>query len=445
MTGAFPRFVRRAVDVRENEIAALIWSAVYFFLILTSYYILRPIRDEAGAALGVKPSGADELAWMFTGTLIGVLLVHPIFASMVARLPRRRFVPLIYRFFISHLIVFFLLYQWVDPAQSVWIGRVFFVWVSIFNLFVVSVFWSFMTDIYQPAQSKRLFGVVAVGGTIGALTGSSITSLLVGPLGPVNLLLVSALFLEFACQASQRLARHEPALAEGGEAESGAPGADVVKQRNEEIIGGGVLEGAKRVLSSPYLLGITGLMLFFTVSATFLYFQKAVIVKEAFGDDSAARTAFFANVDLVTNALTLVTQLFLTGRIMRWLGVGAALAFLPVISLLGFGILAVAPVLGALVALEALRRSGNYAIQRPARETLYLVLPRRDKYKSKNFNDTFVYRAGDQLGAWSYALMGKIGLGISGLALAMVPFSIAWLLLALWLGRKYLRFQQKQA
>jgi AAA family ATP:ADP antiporter len=446
MLGSISRLLRRAVDIKENEVAALVWSCVYFFLILTSYYILRPIRDEVGAVLGVKPSGADDLAWMFTGTLVGVLLVHPLFASMVAKMPRKRFVPLIYRFFISHLVIFYLLYKFIDPKQGVWIGYVFFVWVSIFNLFVVSVFWSFMTDIYQPGQSKRLFGVVAVGGTIGALTGSSITSLLVEPLGALNLLLVSALFLELACQASRRLARHEPKLAtveDSNEAEVAAA-TTAAKQRNEEVIGGGMMEGVKRVMASPYLLGITGIMLFFTVSSTFLYFQKAVIVKEYFGDDSAARTAFFANVDLATNVLTLITQLFITGRVMRLLGVGVALGFLPIISLIGFGVLAVSPVLGVLVALEALRRAGNYAVQRPARETLYLVLPRTDKYKSKNFNDTFVYRAGDQLGAWSYAILGKMGIGISGLAFSMIPFSIAWLILALWLGRKNHRLQEER-
>lgn len=445
MPTSLSRFVRRVVDVRPNELAALVWSCVYFFLILTAYYILRPIRDEVGAVLGVKPSGADDLAWMFTGTLIGVLLVHPIFGSMVARMPRKRFVPLIYRFFISHLVIFYLLYKFIDPKEGVWIGYVFFVWVSIFNLFVVSVFWSFMTDIYQPAQSKRLFGMVAVGGTVGALAGSSITSLLVGPLGPLNLLLVSALFLELACRASRRLALHESKLAVAENGEGSEAAALAAKQREEEVIGGGMMEGVKRVIASPYLLGITGIMLFFTVSSTFLYFQKAVIVKQAFGDDSAARTAFFANIDLATNVLTLLTQIFLTGRMMRWLGVGIALAFLPIISLLGFGVLAVSPVLGVLVALEALRRAGNYAIQRPARETLYLVLPRTDKYKSKNFNDTFVYRAGDQLGAWSYAIMGNIGLGITGLAYAMIPFSIAWLFLALWLGRKNQRLLQQRA
>lgn len=444
MSNPLTRIVGRAVDARENELAALVWSAAYFFFVLSAYYVLRPIRDEAGVAGGV-----DNLAWLFTGTLVGMLLVHPLFAGLVARLPRRRFVPLTYRFFILHLIGFFLLYTFVDPSKSVWIGRVFFVWASIFNLFVVSVFWSFMTDIYRPGQSKRLFGMVAVGGSIGAITGSTITSALAGPLGSVNLLLVSALLLEFACRASHALEKHEPALAAAADEDRpitavGAPAdAPDIPVRTEEIIGGGMLEGMRRVASSPYLLGIAGLMLCFTIASTFLYFQQAEIVEQAYGDDREARTQLFANRDLAVNTLTLLTQLFLTGRILRWFGLGSALAFLPVLSLIGFGILGLAPVLGVVIFFEVLRRTGNFAIQRPAREALYTILPRKDKYKAKNFNDTFVYRAGDQIGAWSYTAMGWLGLGLSGLAFCMVPLSALWLGLALWLGRTSRRLQSE--
>ena len=189
-----------------------------------------------------------------------------------------------------------------------------------------------------------------------------------------------------------------------------------------DIIGGGVMDGIRRVLASPYLLGIAALVLMYAIASTFLYFQRIDVVGRAFAGDSAGRIQLFAMIDLATNALTLVTQIFLTGRLLRWFGVGFGLAFLPLISLIGFGIL---------------RRAGNFALARPAREVLYTVLARTDKYKAKNFNDTFVYRAGDQLGSWSYTAFGCLGLGLSGLALTMVPLSFAWLLLALWLGRQY--------
>lgn len=435
MSKAIAGLVGRLVDAREGELAALLWSAAYYFFVLSAYYVIRPIRDEAGVAGGV-----DNLAWLFLGTLVGMLLMHPVFTTLVTRLPRRRFVPLIYRFFILNLAVFFVMYRLADAAQNVWVGRVFFIWTSVFNLFVVSVFWSFMTDLFRPGQSKRLFGMIAVGGTIGALTGSSITSALVGLLGPVNLLLVSALLLELASQACRALDRHEPRLKEAAGAEEGG-GDDVARKQQGEVIGGGTLDGIKHVLSSPYLLGIAALMMFFTITSTFLYFHQADIISRVFADDRVARTRLFANIDLAVNALTLVTQLFLTGRILRWFGLSVALAFLPVLTMIGFGILAVAPVLGVVVTFQVLRRAGNFAIQRPAREVLYTVLPRTDKYKSKNFNDTFVYRIGDQTGAWSYDLMAKLGLGLSGLALTMVPLSAIWLVLVLWLGRRYRRME----
>jgi len=445
--------VSRAVDFRRGEGAALTWSCAYFFLILTAYYILRPIRDEMGVQGGV-----ENLAWLFTGTLVGMLLLHPLYTSLVARLPRNRFVPLIYRFFILNLIIFFLLFRFSEAGQTVWIGRVFFIWVSVFNLFVVSVFWSFMTDLYRPAQSKRLFGVIAVGGTLGAMLGSSITAALAVPLGPINLLLVSAFFLEIAARSAQGLDRQEARLAtvveEEPEEDPNATASSPVvappvelrapEGRGSEVIGGGTLEGIRNVLRSPYLLGIAGLMLFFTISSTFLYFQQAALTDLYFGNDSARRTRFFANIDLLVNVLTLVTQVFITGRMLRWLGIGLSLAFLPLVSVIGFGVLGVAPVLAVLVILQVLRRAGNYAIQRPAREVLYTVLPRTDKYKAKNFNDTFVYRVGDQVGAWSYTLISWLGMGIAGLSFLMVPFSAIWLLLALWLGARYRRLQAER-
>ncbi len=463
MSGAIGRLFRRVVYLREGETAALLWSCLFFFFILSGYYVIRPIRDEMGVAGGVQ-----NLAYLFTGTLIGVLLVHPLYTALVAHLPRRRFVPYIYRFFILSLIIFFLLFRAAEATQSVWIGRVFYIWVSVLNLFIVSVFWSFMTDIYRISQSKRLFGMVAVGGTLGATLGSTITTLLVGLLGPINLLLVSAIFMELAARTSRALEKQEARLAlaaledekeerrEPSAAGTGGPEvvgkaglnpdavADEAGERSDAVIGGGLFEGVQRVFRSPYLLGIAALVALFAISSTFLYFQVVAIVARVFEDDPVGRTRLFASRDLAVNILTLGTQIFLTGRVLRWLGVGFALAFLPAVSLFGFGILAAAPVLAVAIVFEVLRRSGNFAIQRPAREVLYTVLPRTDKYKGKNFNDTFVYRVGDQVGAWSYTAMGWVGMGLSGLAFAMVPVSAVWFVLAIWIGKKHRAIHRSQ-
>jgi len=438
MRTAVGALLRRAVDVREEEVGAVGWSFVYFFLVLASYFVIRPVRDQMGVA-----SGANNLAWLFSGTLLGMLILHPVFTWLVGRYPRRVFISWIYRVFILMLVAFFLLLKGADAVQTVWIGRVFFIWTSVFNLFVVSVFWSFMTDTYHPSQGKRLFGFIAVGGTVGALTGSSITAALVGVLGPINLLLVSALLLELAGRSARAFERHEVRLARVAaeepefEAERTAVPESDTEEKQEEVIGGGLLDGVVHVLRSPYLLGLAALIGLFAIVSTFLYFHLIAIVEEVMVGDDAGQTRLFAVMEVAVQSLTLLTQVFLTGRILKWIGVGLALAFLPLVSMVGFGILATAPIIVVVVVFQVLRRASNFAIQRPAREVLYTVIPRADKYKAKNFNDTFVYRAADQVGAWSYTAMGWLGIGLSGLAFAMLPVSAVWLLLALWLGRKY--------
>ena len=438
MSSAIGSLLRRAVDIREDEIPAVGWSFLYFFLVLASYFVIRPIRDQMGVA-----SGAQNLAWLFSGTLVGMLLLHPIFTWLVSRYPRRIFISWIYRVFILMLVTFYLLFTAADAPQTIWVGRIFFIWVSVFNLFVVSVFWSFMTDTYHSSQGKRLFGFIAVGGTIGAVTGSSITAVLVGLLGPMNLLLVSALLLELAGRSARAFERHEGKLAQvvaeqpEFEVARAAPVDVETEEKQEEVLGGGVLEGVAHVVRSPYLLGLAAFIALFAIVSTFLYFQLIAIVEDVMAGDEVGQTRLFAVMEVVVQSLTLVTQVFLTGRILRWLGLGLALALLPLVSMVGFGILATAPILIVVVVFQVLRRASNFAIQRPAREVLYTVIPRTDKYKAKNFNDTFVYRAADQVGAWSYTAMGWVGLGLSALALTMLPVAAVWLVLALWLGRRY--------
>lgn len=447
--------INRSVDIRQGEGAPLFLSGLYYFLLLCAYYIIRPIRDDMGAEGGV-----ENLAWLFTGTLVGMMILHPIYSAIVSRMPRRQFIAVVYRFFMVQLLVFYALFQVLEGVSEVWTGRVFFIWSSVFNLFVISVFWSLVNDVFRPSQSKRLFGVIAVGGTAGALTGSAITSFLAAGLGAITLLLLSAVLLEVAARVSRYLSDVEQTLAMAAIADEAlkkdadirdleVPEAsivtDQVNAKQTEVIGGGIFDGVRHVMRSPYLLGIAALMLFFTVVSTYLYFMQIAIVTEAIGDDRDARTQLFANRDLIVNAITLIVQMFLTGRILRWLGIGISLALLPVISFVGFGLLAVAPVLMVVIGFDVLRRAGNFAIQRPARESLYTVVSRTDKYKAKNFNDTFVYRVGDQLGAWSYTAMMYFGLGLTGLALTMLPVSLIWVFLALWLGKQYKQINNSAA
>ncbi len=413
------RLLRRLIDARPEELQALAWSWLYIFAVFSSYYVIRPIRDEIGVAGGV-----ENLPWLFTGTLAGMLAVNPPFAALVARLPRARFIAITYRFFMANLLLFFLLLRGANAEQSIWVGRVFFIWTSVFNLFVVSVFWALMVDVFNSEQGKRLFGFISAGATLGGIVGSGLTAALARFVEPIYLVLGSAVLLEVAVLGVRRLSRLSEAL-------SLQPAA----RGEKAAIGGGLFSGVIHAFRSPYLLGIGLYMLLYSITSTFLYFEQAGIVAKSFAD-RAARTEFFARVDLLVNVLTLASQLFLTERILRALGVALTLTLLPGLSVLGFATLGLAPTVAILVAFQVLRRAGNFAVARPTREVLFTVVPREDKYKAKNFIDTVVYRSGDQIGAWSYALSSFLGLGLTGIAFAAVPLSAAWLVNGWWLGRK---------
>jgi len=406
-------------EVRPHERRALGWSLLYIFSVLSAYYVLRPIRDEMGVHAGI-----DKLPWLFTGTLAAMLAASPLFALAVKRLPRARFISATYRFFGANLLLFAALFALATPEQSVWLGRAFFIWVSVFNLFVVSVFWALMVDVFDSEQGKRLFGFLAAGATLGAIAGSTITATLVRELGATTLLFASIVLLEVAVLAVRRLSRLSDSLTRKQE-----------PTREESPIGGSVLAGITHTLRSPYLLNVCLFMLLFTVLSTFLYFQQATIARDYF-TERASRTAFFAQVDLAVNVLTLSVQLFLTARLLKKLGVALVLGILPLVSVIGFAALAAAPVIAVVVAFQVLRRAANFALARPARELLYTVIAREDKYKAKTFIDTVVYRAGDQVGSWSYLLLSTLGLGIAGVSLVAVPLAALWVAVALWLGRR---------
>lgn len=419
-----PIFLQRVTGVRPDEASAVLWSMLYVIALFLAYYVLRPIRDEMGVSGGV-----GNLPWLFMGTLLAMLVVSPLFALAVRSLPRKQFIALSYRFFAVNLVLFALLMQFAGAAWQVWIGRAFFIWVSVFNLFVVSVFWSFIVDIFDSEQGKRLFGILAAGATIGAILGYMITSLLVENVGRAWLVVIAIIFLEFAVLASRKLSFLAGALELTGHRED-----------SSKPVGGGVWAGLTHTLRSPYLAGLALFILLYSMTSTFLYFQQASIAQENF-PDRAARTAFFANIDLLVNSVTLFLQLFVTGRLVSALGIVAALCILPLVSVAGFAALAANPSTAVLVLAQVGRRAANFAIARPAREILFTSSSREDRYKSKNFIDTVVYRGGDQVASWSYAGLMGLGLALGQIALVAIPLSIAWLVLSIWLGRSHQRQQ----
>nr|WP_225540209.1 MULTISPECIES: MFS transporter [Gammaproteobacteria] len=413
--------------VRPEEAPAVLWSMLYVIALFLAYYVLRPIRDELGVAGGVQ-----NLPWLFTGTLLAMLVASPLFALAVRNLPRRQFIALAYRFFAANLVLFALLLHFAEADAQVWIGRAFFIWVSVFNLFVVSVFWSFMVDLFDSEQGKRLFGLFAAGATLGGLLGSAITSSLIAHLDRSWLMAIAIVFLELAVLASRRLSRIAPAFQHAARRDNNP----------DQPLGGGIFAGMVHTLRSPYLGGLALFILLYSVTSTFLYFQQASIAQASF-PDRAARTAFFANIDLIVNAITLAFQLFVTGRMLATLGVVVTLCVLPLVSLLGFAVLAASPSVAVIVAAQVGRRVANFALARPAREILFTSSAREDRYKAKNFIDTVVYRGGDQLASWGYAGLMGLGLTLAQIPMIAVPLSAVWLGLSVWLGRTH-QAQERQ-
>lgn len=425
--------IRKLVDVEAHEQATLAWAFVYFFCLLCSYYILRPIRDAMGISAGV-----EGLQLLYLVTIVAMLALVPLFGWLTSRWPRRQFLPVIYLFFIANLLLFYLAFNLFQ--ESTLLAQGFYLWVNVYNLFVVSVFWSFMADVFSDAQAKRLFGFIAAGGSAGAIAGPTITSTLIGIVGQQSLMLVSALFLVFAIVCISRIVRADEAM---GEVEAKLH-YDVESSRREDkeqALQGGLWAGVTLVARSPYLLGICVLMLCYSILSTFLYFQQVQIIAEHFSD-SETRTIMFARVDLVVNVLTIVIQLLVTSKLIRWLGIGRTLAIVPIVLAIGLLILGMAPSLGismlvVVISLQIIRRAGYYSIINPAREALYVVLSRAEKYKAKNFVDTSVYRGGDAIAAGLSGLLRGAGFGIASIAFMAVPLALIWAGTSLWLGRRH--------
>src|SRR5438876_3296093 len=425
-TTKIARLFEKVVEVKADEIRALWLGFIFHFLILTGYYIMRPIRDSIAAS-----NRLETLPWMFTATLIAMLIANALFAAIVARMSRRKFIPLAYGFFIFNLALFFVLMRTCPPAQQIWIGRALYVWVSVFNLFNTAIFWAFMTDLFTVEQGKRLYGFIAVGGSLGGILGPYITARYVRDIGPANLLAVAAIMFVIA----GFLVRFFP---------SNFTDRNKVVQAREEPIGGSIWSGITHIGRSPYLLGLAASMLLYTTTSTWAYFQQSDLTREAL-KDSGARTVFLAHLDMWVNSITVLIQIFLTGRLLKWFGVGFTLVAMPFVSMLGFAAMGIAPSLALLAIFQVARRVAAYALLRPSREILFTVLRREDKYKVKSVTDTLGYRTGDQIGVWSYSGLHDLGLGLSSISFVAVPVVAGWCGLCLWLGRKQIALGRAQS
>lgn len=427
MTSALKQYF----NIRPSELGPILMAALYFFFILTTLMILRPARD----ALGMQ-AGIDAIRWLFMGTLVATLLVNPIFGWLVSRFRRLTFITVTYAFFGFNLLIFAGLLLFAEDAVGIISGNIFYVWMSVFNLFLTMIFWALMADRFSLEQSKRLFGVIAVGGTVGAIFGSTIAWQLAEVVGAPMLLVIAACFLVLAVAAAWGVALLQPERKHIDVDDPDAP--PLVPET--AIISGKALAGFRAVFQSPYLLGIAAYVLILAVIVTFIYFTRLQMVA-ALGDDVDMRTGVFAQLDMATQIVTLLLQLVVAGHVMKRLGVHVALVLLPVTAALGFIGLAMVASLALLVIFDAVFKAIQRAIMRPARETLFTVVSREEKYKAKAFIDTFVYRGGDALGAQTEGLLARLGMGLYALTLVVVPMAIAWAALGLWLGRQ----QSKQS
>lgn len=414
------KLLKNVIPVRPGETTPMLLATSYGFCVLFAFYLLRPVRDEIGAA----DRGNLQLLW--TAVFFVMLLAVPLYSIAVAKLRRGIFVPLANRFFALNLIAFYAALVLLPESARVWIDRVFYVWLSVFALFVVTVFWGLVVDLFREDQGKRIFGFITVGSSLGGIVGSATTSVL-APHVPVFLLLLLAVM---PLEAAARLARGLDRRAEDA--------SETLNREPEALIGGSAWSGIGLVVRSPQLRTIALWILLMTFASTMLYFVQSHLIGEAIAD-RALRRAFLARIDLTVNVLTIFTQTLLTARILQRLGVGLTLSLLPAVATLGFVALGSAPAsiaLTVLLVVRVLYDSARHALAKPAREVLFTNLDREQRYKSKAFIDATVYRGGDLISGWMYAGFTALGMTLAAIALVAAPVALVWVLLGRKLERR---------
>lgn len=406
-----------ALGIREDELGPAACGFAFFFFLFCGYFMLRPIRETMGIQAGV-----DQLQWLFTATFVAMLAVAPLFGWLSARVPRATLVSWVYAVFALAMAGFGAVLHLLPG--SAWAARVFYVWLSVFNLFVVSIAWSLMADVFRMESAKRLFALIAAGASAGGLCGPLLGGLLAGALGPAGLLLLSALLLAATLPLKARLLRWRAA--------------DRQETANDDMrrpIEGSILAGLSGVFRSRYLMGISLLVILLATLNTFLYMEQARLVADAF-PDTAQRIRVFSMLDFAVQSLSLLSQVFVTGRVAARLGLRFLLAAVPLAMAAGFLVLAAYPVFGVLAAVMIARRVGEYALIRPGREMLFTTVPPEDKYKTKNVIDTVVYRAGDAASGWVKAGVDMLGHGAALVALLGAAFALGAAAVGYALGRR---------
>jgi len=418
----------RTFGIAESEARPVLTGATLFFVMFAGYFMLRPVRETMGVAAGV-----DKLQWLFTGTFLATLAAMPLFGWIASKVPRRRILPWTFGFFAVNLALFAIAFQ--GAPENVWIARTFYIWISVFNLIAISVIWSVCVDLFPTAQAKRIFALMAAGASLGGLVGPLLGIALVGPIGHAGLLWLAAALL----LAGIFIARH---LQHWRDAQ---PVRDELSaQARARPLGGHPFAGITTVMRSPYLLGISLFVLLLASVSTFLYFEQARLVELKF-PDRADQTRVFGTIDVIVQTLTILSQLFITGRLVQRLGMAALLVAVPVVTMLGFVWLAFAPTFAVLAVVMVVRRAGEYAFVRPGREMLFTVVPTEAKYKAKNFIDSVVYRGADAVSGWAKALVDMLAQQPAIAALLGAAIALAWALTGAGLARAQARVEKEPA
>ncbi len=414
-SGPLANILKTVSKVEPNEIKATVSSFLLVLILMAAYYILRPVRD----AMASDWSDA-EVATLWTINFFFSFIVVAVYGSAISKISLKNLVPSVYGFFAATFVLFYFSSNFV--ADTVLIDKAFYVWVSVFSLFPISVFWSFMADLYTKDQSKRLFGIITTGASVGAMVGPSIP-LLFSDLGTYNLMLVACVVLLATLPIIfylQNIKTNELGNAD--------------HQGEMQSMGGNSLDGFKLFLKNPFLLGI-GLFLFlYTGIGSFIYLELKNLMADM---TRAERTEVWAFMDLATNTLTIVAGLFITSRLATRFGLGWTLALLPIVVMGGLLTVAMVPLLTVVVGLQIFRRGGNYAITRPAREMLFTHVDQETRFKAKPVIDVVVYRGGDTFWGWAFAgLTQGLGLGMAGVAIVGAAIAAVWSAIGLYLGKQ---------
>ncbi len=400
-------WISKLLRVNRDEAGGVVPALLLFFLLFTSYFMLRPVRDTMGIVGGV-----ENLQWLFTATFIATLACMPLFGWLASRVTRRLILPWTYAFFASHLALFAIGFQLVP--DNIWLARTFYVWLSVFNLFSISVAWSQLADLFPLRDAKRLFGLIAAGASAGGICGPLLGAALVGSIGHSGLVIISTALLMTTLAAGRHLQRWRDLH----------PLLEIAAESRHSLLGGSPFAGATTVIRSPYLLGIAAFVVLLASVTTFLHLEQSRLVEAHFSSNTH-RTQFFAVVEVVVQSLAMLTQIFFTGRIAERLGLRTLLTMVPLIVAAGFLCLTISPILAVFVVVLVVRRAGEYALVRPGREMLFTRVSNEAKFKAKNFIDTTVYRGADAVSAWVKAGVDLIGqhpavIAIFGAAIALV-------------------------